>query len=176
VFDIQECHTIDGLVNYLKIWRYMTYLYRGTGHFIEDGICENENLKRPRVPKTTPSYIHEAADDWFKENLGVRARSQTIFCTPCRKHASSHFESGGSLLEISLMGESNLIIFSEEVGDFLDIIPKDAFKSEDNSKFNIAKELDTLNYRVVNNVHEIPENFTGEIMLYCTEFEVKNID
>jgi hypothetical protein len=154
----------------------MIHLYRGTSHFIEDGIYENENLKRPRVPKTTPSHIHKAADTWFKESLGISARSQTIFCSPCKEHAYSHFESGGSVLEISLTGESNAIIYSAEVNDFLDLIPKEVFDRKGDFMFDIAEKLSLLNYKVVKNIDEIPSSFTGEIMLFCEQYEVKNID
>lgn len=154
----------------------MTRLYRGTRDFIEDGTYENENLTRPRKPKTTPIYIHKAADDWFKENLGISARSETIFCTPSKGHASSHFESGGSLLEISLLGENNSLIYCNEVNDFLDLIPKEAFDNSRDFKFDIAEKLNGLEYKVAKYVEEIPSNFTGEIMLFCEKYEVKNID
>lgn len=153
----------------------MNYLYRGTSHFFEDGIYQNENLNRPRQPKTTPNYIHTAADTWFKEKLGICARSQTIFCTPCREHAASHFEAGGSLLEISLEGENNALIYCADVNDFLDLIPKEAFDRDSGVKFDIAERLEGLKYELVKNVDEIPSNFTGEVMLFCEKYKVKNV-
>jgi hypothetical protein len=154
----------------------MILLYRGTSYYIEDGIYKNAYLKRPRVPKNTPSYIHEAADNWFKNNFGICARSQTIFCTPCREYASSHFESGGSLLEISLIGDTNKIIYSDEVSDFLDLIPKEAFDIKRDYIFDIAEKLSLVNYKLVKNINEIPSSFIGEIMLFCEQYKVKNID
>ena len=155
--------------------REMNHLYRGTSHFLEDGIYQNENLKRPRMPKTTPRNIHESADTWFKERFGISARSQTVFCTPCKEHASNHFESGGSLLEISLVGENNSLIYCLEVDDFLDLIPTDEFTSSCDSNFDIAEKLNGFDYRVARNVEEIPSDFAGEVMLFCEKYKVKNV-
>lgn len=155
--------------------RKMNHLYRGTSHFFEDGIYQNENLNRPREPKNTPNYIHKDADAWFKEKLGICARSQTIFCTLCRKHAASHFEAGGSLLEISLVGENNALIYCADVNDFLDLIPTEAFDRDSGVKFDIMERLDGLKYKVVKNIDEIPSNFTGEVMLFCEKYKAKNV-
>jgi hypothetical protein len=154
----------------------MNNLYRGTSHFFKDGIYQNENINRPREPKTTPKYIHKAADAWFKEKFGIYARSQTIFCTPCRNHAEIHFEAGGSLLEISLTGKNNALIYCPDVNDFLDIIPAEAFQHNNGFNFDITKKLDELNYKLVSRVDEIPSSFTGEVMLFCEEYKVKNVD
>lgn len=38
-------------------------------------------VKKDRKPSLSSLRVHEAADDWFFDKFGIRARSQTIFCT-----------------------------------------------------------------------------------------------
>lgn len=40
-----------------------------------------KKVRKDRKPRDTPEDIHEWADNWFYENFGIRARSNTMFCT-----------------------------------------------------------------------------------------------
>jgi hypothetical protein len=156
----------------------MIKLYRGINYQTKDGIVENENenLKRPRSPKNTPKNPHLFADKWFKCKFGINARSETVFCTPSKEHALKYVESGGTLLEITLVEDDNSLIFSEDVNDFTDTIPAAFFTSDDEPYSEFADNLNSLNYKMVHNIYDLPKNFTGEIMLYSQKFRVENID
>jgi hypothetical protein len=154
----------------------MIKLYRGINYQTKDGIVENENLKRPRNPKNTPKNVHLFADKWFKCKFGIKARSETTFCTPSKAHALQHVEAGGALLEIQLVEGDNSLIFSEEVNDFLDIIPKAFFTTDSEPYSALADKLDSLNYQMVHNIYELPRDFMGEVMLSNQKIKVKNID
>jgi hypothetical protein len=39
------------------------------------------NVRENRKPKNTPIQYHNAADDWFYEQFGIRYRSDALFCT-----------------------------------------------------------------------------------------------
>lgn len=148
-------------------------LYRGTNRYIDDGIIINDYLTMPRKPKNSPLFIHEVADKWFEEKLGINGRSQTIFTSLCKGHAREYQENGGSLLEVDLSKNSNYsLIFSPHVYDFLKITEE--IKNESDAQ-QIIRWLESKQYQRVDNVEKVPEDFKGEIMLYCKEYKVENI-
>jgi len=148
-------------------------LYRGTSEFVHDGVIQNDYILRERRPRNLDSVIHEISNNWFAKNFGIKARSQTIFCSPCLGHAKEYKGVTGSLLEINLTNDiSYSLIFSLEVYDFLSITEEviDLSKQE-----NILEWLESKNYQKVNCIDAIPKDFNGEIMLFCEKYMAKNI-
>lgn len=148
-------------------------LYRGTVKYTPDGKIKNHYLTNARKPRCSDPSVHEVTDNWFYDTFGIKARSQTIFCSPCAGHAKEYQEKGGSLLKIELLNNLGYsIIFSENVYDFLEVTEhiKDTSNSEE-----IIQWLEKQSYKKVYSIEEIPQDFRGEVMLYCEEYEVKNI-
>jgi hypothetical protein len=42
------------------------------------------NVRKNRVPRDTPQIVHDFFNDYFKDEYGIRARSETLFCTASR--------------------------------------------------------------------------------------------
>lgn len=47
-------------------------------------------VNKNRQPSNTHPRIHQAADDWFYKKFGIRARSQTAFCTASKVITSDY--------------------------------------------------------------------------------------
>ncbi|AXV65926.1 hypothetical protein D0907_11925 [Pseudoalteromonas lipolytica] len=146
-------------------------LYRGFNKLIESKHLDNPFLVTPRTPIHTNYEVHCLADRWFEMNLGIKARSECIFCTP-DIHTALRFSEGyehGCVAEITPEGNYQ-IVFSENVIDFNEypeILEEDPSKVQD--------WLSNQDYLSVKDVKDIPEGFMGEIMLYCASFGVKVI-
>ena len=143
-------------------------LYRGFNFKIKSGVNKNIFKDNPREPKNTVEFVHNVANQWFYNKFKVKARSETIFSSTCVHQAFTYTSCSGSLVEIEPLGEYK-IIFSENVYDFneyegvVDITSQDA----------ILCWLENQNYRCVLNRNEIPNDFKGEVMLDCEEFNVR---
>ncbi|ELV8758688.1 TPA: hypothetical protein ACOL2F_003631 [Vibrio parahaemolyticus] len=147
----------------------MMKLYRGTKKSVtSDRTLINKYLDTPRVPRDTHPAIHEQADLWFFERFGIKARSQTIFVSTCRKQAALYSGDDGSLLEIEPVGEYKLI-YSAWVKDFLDhaIDGIQGEKPED-----ITSWLNGKHYCCVSSTEDLPQGFLGEAMLFCEKYNV----
>ncbi|GGN29304.1 MULTISPECIES: hypothetical protein [Marinomonas] len=142
-------------------------LYRGVKTIPLDEVQENTYLKLPRKPLNSPQKLHEVADEWFEKTFGIRARSQTIFCTPDIKQALQF----GKVVEIVpvFSDKSVCFIFSEEVHDFNEAIAE-ITDIEDSKK--IKDWLESKNYTSLMEFSDIPHDFNGEIMLYCKLYRV----
>jgi len=93
-------------------------LYRGFSDTVESGLFENYYRKKPRKPRDSHIHVHDVADNWFYESFGVRARSQTIFCTPDIEQAKQY----GKPYKISVPESIDIkLIFSVHVNDFNEI-------------------------------------------------------
>ncbi len=144
-------------------------LYRGFNKLIESVTLENPFMQKPRGPLHTKFEVHSFADEWFEEKMGIKARSQCIFCTPDLHEAHKYslgFQSG-CVAEIYPIGDYH-IIFSEEIIDFNDHSPE-----FDHNPKAIKVWLSTQNYQLVNDINDIPEEFKGEIMMHCVSYKVK---
>lgn len=147
-------------------------LYRGFGHHIENGTVENTLRKTGRTPVHTPFELHEAADAWFYAELGVKARSTCVFCTPSGSMACEYTkgENGERVAQIIPGGEFSLI-FSENVQDFF----VDSYDAECDAS-NIGEWLSQKNYVKVHSLSDIPADFTGEVMLDCERYTIVKLD
>ena len=142
-------------------------LFRGTEKKITNSEKDNRYLTSPRKPTNTHPLIHEIADAWFFKEFNIHARSKTIFVSTDIKQAQIYTKDIGTLLEVTPIGSYKLI-FSPEVNDFLDHVIE---INTDNPQ-DIESWLNSKHYQLVDNVSEIPENFSGEVMLYCEKYQV----
>ncbi|MUI54415.1 hypothetical protein [Aliivibrio fischeri] len=141
-------------------------LYRGLTGPIENNVIENSYLNKPREPRDSHVHVHEVADDWFNYNFGIKARSQTIFCTPDIEQAKEY----GEPYIITVPDKSDYkLIFSVDVKDFLEI---EADINDVNCKDEIIAWLENKSYAMVTSFCKLPVNFDGEVMLYCEKYEV----
>lgn len=143
-------------------------LYRGFNKLIKNTTLENPFLKTPRTPLHTANEVHSIADDWFEENLSVRARSQCVFCTQNIHLAQSYslgFQSG-SVAEIIPIGDYSLI-YSNKVIDL-----NNHSHDFDHTPSQIRSWLREQNYLSINDISDLPKEFEGEIMLYCKSYQV----
>ncbi|WP_342229370.1 hypothetical protein [Yersinia enterocolitica] len=148
-------------------------MYRGTSDFFENGLVENKYLKTARTPRDTDLFIHKVSDNWFFSTFGVKARSQTIFCSLSKTVASKYLTSVGGLYHVSIpSGEKYSIILSSSVDDFYDIV-------NDLNYPYIEKEitdwLSSKNYIQVDDIKDIPSDFEGELMLFVKTYHVEKV-
>lgn len=149
-------------------------LYRGFGNPVESGTVENTLRKTGRTPVHTPFELHKSVDAWFEAELGVKARSTCVFCTPNGSMACDYTGDEGKnrerVAQIIPEGEFSLI-FSEDVQDFF-VDTHDAGCGAN----NIGKWLSRKNYVKVHSLSDIPESFTGEVMLDCARYTILKLD
>jgi hypothetical protein len=145
-------------------------LYRGLSHFVEDGVVENPHMHNPRKPRDTALNIHRIADEWFYEKFGIKARSQSVFCTTDIGQAKE-YRHQGSLLKINLHKDAKYtLIYSPDVDDFLEHTEVVNIDGDDMTQW-----LDRMEYISINDISLLPDYHMGEVMLYCEEYEVVNV-
>ena len=143
-------------------------LYRGFVEPIENGLHENHYLTIPRKPKNSHANVHEVADEWFNNKFGIRARTQTIFCTPDIEQAKEY----GKPYKLNVVKDSNCkLVFSPLVKDFIEIVVD---INDVNSNKEIIDWLEGKAYEVVTSPYDLPAEFCGEVMLYCEKYEVED--
>ena len=145
-------------------------IFRGFTGLVKFGLNENENLMRPRTPRDSDLFVHKIADQWFYEKFGIKARSETIFCTPNCHQAATY----GDAYEITVPNTiSYQLIYSIKVVDFINIRYEiDNLESKD----EIIDWLESRDYAVLSSFDKLPIKFRGEIMLYCTHFNIEKDD
>lgn len=142
-------------------------IFRGFTGSVKFGLNENENLTRPRKPRHSETSVHDVADQWFYDKFGIKARSETVFCTPNCHQAATY----GEAYEITVPDTmSYQLIYSLKVDDFINI----RYEIDDlESKNEIIDWLESRDYAVLSSFDKLPIKFRGEIMLYCTHFNIK---
>lgn len=145
-------------------------IFRGFTGVVNFGLNENENLIRPRRPRDSDYFVHEIADQWFDSKFGIKARSETIFCTPNCHQAAKY----GEAYEITIPDTIKYqLIYSVKVDDLIDIQEDiDDLKNKD----EIINWLESKDYDIVSSFEELPTELRGEIMLYCTHFNIEKDD
>lgn len=145
-------------------------IFRGFTGSVNFGLNENENLMRPRRPKDSHPFVHKIADQWFYDKFGIKARSETIFCIRNRFKAAEY----GDAYEITVPATiSYQLIYSANVNDFIEI--EDEIDDLEN-KNKIIDWLESRDYAVLSSFDELPIKFIGEVMLYCTHFNIEKDD
>lgn len=150
--------------------RKLIKLYRGISGALKDGVYPNTYINNPRKPRDTPPNIHWEADKWFEANpkIGVKARSQTIFCSTDIDQANYYADHGGSVLSIEPIGDYCLI-YSLDVYDFDELRP-DMRDAKD-----VADCLGSKNYVSTTDINNLPCDFSGEVMMFCNEYKITNV-
>lgn len=144
-------------------------LYRGVADIITDGVFVNNYLKDSRLPRDAHINVHKVADSWFFYKFGIRARSETIFCSVDIEQAKEF----GQVFEISIPdGVEYKLVFSLNVIDFNEI---EIAVGDVNVDEQIVEWLEDKNYKVVNNKNELPIFFKGEIMISCEKYKLRKI-
>lgn len=80
-----------------------------------------KKVRKERKPMDTIPELHRIVDDWFEEEMGIRARSEAVFCfgESGRKNASEY----GSLAVILPIGKFTYV-WSPEVADLYEDVLK----------------------------------------------------
>lgn len=134
------------------------------------GTYENPYLNNPRKPVNLNINVHHLIDDWFEKNLGIRARSQAIFCTPDIGQAREY----GTPFEVVVpKGLDYRLVYSPEVIDLIDI---EHHLKNFHDAGPVIQWLENKNYVVVSDTNDIPEGFKGEIMLISTQYELREVN
>ena len=143
-----------------------------------------KSVRKNRTPRDTPIEIHDFIDNWFNKKFGIRARSNTVFCSATESSTSDY----GEAYIIFPIGNYTTIS-SNKVSDLyskIETIIKEEFYGKNGPKFenidkiwnriltsdekiNVYKEirklLDESDYKK-NNI----KNNNVEIMLHCKEY------
>lgn len=138
------------------------------GSLLWSGRMKREQLfvgtvRKNRVPKDTPKEWHEELDRLFYEKFGIRARSNTLFCSPVQSFA----ESFGISYMIFPMGRYE-IIWSPQVTDLYSDVIK-PLMSDLNEPAG-AEELEDVVDRYTKGNLKSALKSESEIMLSCDEY------
>ncbi|KPH94807.1 hypothetical protein AMS58_09830 [Pseudoalteromonas porphyrae] len=147
-------------------------LYRGLGSPKEDGIHKNWYLDKARKPRDSYTNVHQVADDWFNKTFGIKARSQTIFCSTYIGQTKDYTGTQGYTVEVTIPDDEYTLVYSPNVHDFCEIEDKISNLNNDDE---IITWLQKQDYRRIEDIHELPSNFKGEVMLYCERYSIKRV-
>lgn len=118
-------------------------------------------VDRARQPKNMPIPLHEAADDWFSRQFGVRFRGAALFCTGSQATARSH----GRLYRIYPVGGFQFC-WSPSVGDLHVWATQNALL--DGPPAALVESLKELDYREDGLAEAITSGC--EIMVACSRY------
>ena len=125
-----------------------------------------KKVRKNRRPKDTSIDIHDWVDNWFYKKFGIKARSNTIFCTSHKGYALSY----GNLFVIFPIGKFE-VIWSSRL--------KDLFNKAD---MNRGLEKWSKNFLEFNAKTYKKGDLQGaiksenEIMLHCKEYYLLKFD
>lgn len=147
-------------------------IYRGLSQPTPAATVDNHLKHTPRLPVHTPMALHRAADAWFYDRFGVKARSECVFCTP-DIHVAYGYVTGkkdGSVVEVIPEGAYSLI-FSDQVQDFF------IATHEDNiDEGKVHEWLERQRYAMVHSLADLPEGLDSEIMLDCQRYTIAPVN
>lgn len=138
------------------------YLWRGFGEKNFQGIVELGPIKG-RIPRDTPKWIHEIADQWFFDNFGVRYRSEALFCTGDKSVALYY----GNIYPVVPVDEFRFC-WSPVIEDFYGTVSK--LKLEQGDSTEVFRLLETANYTDQDLIKAIESG--SEIMLHAPSYLV----
>jgi hypothetical protein len=145
------------------------------------------SVRKDRKPMDTIRVLHDIIDDWFEEEMGMKARSQTLFCfgESAREAAKEY----GDLAVIVPIGTFRYC-WSPDVNDLYDGVIKKEMQThslKDNAISRIvnpnyigsdgkpdiekiSEKMSSLNY-TTNKLNDAVTS-TSEIMVECDEYYV----
>ena len=147
-------------INILKKISFMYYFLSGRRSGYGSLDFDKKKVRQNRKPKDTPEEIHQWVDKWFYEKFGIKARSQTLFCTSDRTSAHTY----GKIYYIFPIGKFE-VIWSKEHMDLY----KRAYMDMGIERY---KEyfLDNYQYTYTKGKPVNALKSGNEIMLYCKEY------
>lgn len=145
-----------------------------------------KKVRKDRNPLSTKGPVHKIIDDWFEEEMGMRARSQAIFCygETGREIAAGY----GDRTVVFPIGKF-IYCWSPKVKDLYDVIiekfegDKGSIKkayigSDGKPDYNaVAETMNSLGYTINGFNEAVADNC--EIMIECDEYYVipyKDVD
>jgi len=139
-----------------------------SGRYFNNAVFFEKTIRSDRDPKDTPSWLHRKLDKMFNKKFGIKARSNSLFCTGSAGQAQGY----GDIFVIFPKGPYK-IIWSDEVPDlFIDIksLYIQALDIHDRDSFDFSEDLKDmvdLNHYSVNDyieerVTEDWEKYYGE--------------
>jgi len=136
-----------------------------------------KKVRKNRKPKDTPMEIHDIIDDWFYKKFGIKARSNSIFCSFNENTANEY----GNPYYIIPIGKYSTIasptikdIYAEIVQDKIDRTKYDDEYDDDRMKKDIISELKHGNYKKNKKVSDSKTHSSTEYMLHCNEYYIIN--
>lgn len=149
-------------------------------------------VNKNRQPSNTHPRIHQACDDWFYKEFGIRARSQTTFCTSSKIITMDY---GFSFLVFP--AKDFQIIWSRKVRDlFMFLTERKVVEEITGKEFNRNDSLNMIDdkneitdkalFEGVNNILDQCDYVMGnldqalasknEIMVYCDHYYIADDD
>ena len=155
------------------------------GNFLLSGrkgevFFDKRRVRKDRKPKDTPLEIHEAMDDWFKDEFGIRFRSNSFFAGFIRKIVAWYGETYmvfpiGKYLAISSPNIKDIYMTIEDyMGKTTEVLDlKDDWNILDDASKETAIDgiehiLDKADYKDVRKGY----NEKNEVMVHCDEYYV----
>lgn len=138
------------------------------------GVFPNPYQSVARRPLTTPQWMHQAADEWFRSNFGANFRSRAIFATGNMRQAKKFLKSGSEILSIWPVGPYQLC-YSPKVYDLFDTLVN-RFVGETPSAEEIGSEMKLLGYCLYESqgLHEAAAS-QCEVMLVASEYDYRTV-
>lgn len=136
-------------------------LYRGFDRELASFKQVNIYCDGSRAPRDTDLENHNRADAWFEKKFSVRARSSTVICTTDGSQAAEY----GFRYRV-IPSEPYLILYSLGVRDFLE------HESYVCPEYTIEQWLESKDFKCVNSLDLIEAGFMGEVMVWCSSYNV----
>jgi hypothetical protein len=140
-------------------------LYRGFNIKPDSGRMKNIWRDSPRHPVESNIDVHHYADEWFRSNFGVAARSTTIICTTTIKQAKV-YAAKGCVMQIHPEKPYRLI-YSVNVIDFISYATDGVRPVEG----EVRDWLSNQDYLMIDEIGSLPRDFRGEVMVDCEYFD-----
>lgn len=150
------------------------FFYRAFGSPIDLGVHKNIYIDGSRQPKNMPENAHHSIDKWFFDKFGVKARSSTIFVCKNQLGANKYAQySGNTVKRISFPLHAKYI-YSLAVEDLFHEIEELEVELGAGYLDNIDSFMQDFSYIMTEDPSTIPEDWTGEIMVYCDTFIINS--
>lgn len=94
---------------------------RGTSAKFDPSNCTIQRVRKDRKPRDTPLHLHNAADEWFLKNFGVRFRSQAILLSSSQQTATAYASNPSNVHRIIPIDQYKFC-WSPKVTDMLQLI------------------------------------------------------
>src|SRR6056297_324818 len=147
-------------INILKKISFMYYLLSGRSSGYGSLDFDKKKVRQNRKPKDTPEEINQWVDKWFYKKFGIKARSQTLFCTSDKSSARNY----GKIYYIFPIGNFE-VIWSKKYTDLYNRAHMDTGLDR-YKEFFLDYIADT--YIKGKSIDALKSG--NEIMLYCKEY------